>query len=292
MFCSDESVNNLFHYSKMLVDEIALKKEKSNDYILEQYLIFAGMLSYYGFEHIEAIYQAFSKTGFIKTYGLEEDVTHEVNQRRYDRTSFCEVAVLLYNNKYIVQRNIHYLHVPNEKYGDFFEKLVHEINHCVNSALFPICYRNSSPVFRAGVALSFLDNSKQKEGEYLEEAFNTLQTAEIMRHILAFGQYHIDDLSMQTVLERLKDRKPNKLGCGYETITPIIYPLYSHPEFSSLLKEDRISGDLKVIRSSFEQKVGEGSFTELASSIDDVWTSSNPKQLVKATRLVSNYFYR
>ena len=50
MFYSDESVNDLLQYSKSMVDDIASKKTKQNDFLVEQYLIFAGMIAYYGFE--------------------------------------------------------------------------------------------------------------------------------------------------------------------------------------------------------------------------------------------------
>ena len=288
MFYSDDAVNNLLRYSKTFVDDIAKKKTKSNDFILEQYVIFAGMVSYYGFEHIDAIYKAFSKAGFIDDHTpAQEDLK---NQRK--SLAYCAVNIFQRDNKYIVQRDIHHLYSPDEIYGDFFEELVHEVNHCVNSALYPICMRNSLPVYRNGVSISAISSVDYIEAELLEESFNTLQTAEIMNHILSFGEYNIEDPSMRLVLSRLQGRKTNKLGFGYQSITPEIYPLYSHPEFYPLLKENRISGDLQAIRNNFDQRVGAGSFMELASSIDHAWNDNDSRQAGKAYQLVSKYVHR
>lgn len=288
MFYSDEAVNDLLRYSKTFVDEIAKKKTKSNDFIPEQYVIFAGMVSYYGFEHIDAIYKAFSNAGFI-----DDHTPAQKDFENYSQTlAYCAVSILPRDNKYFIQRDIHHLYSPDEIYGDFFEELVHEVNHCVNSAFYPICKRNSLPVFRNGISISAIGSVDYTEAELLEESFNTLQTAEIMNHILSFGQYNIEDPSMRLVLSRLQGRKANKLGFGYQRITPGIYPLYSHPEFYPLLKENRISGDLLAIRNNFDQRVGAGSFMELASSIDHAWNDNDPRQAGKAYQLVSKYVHR
>lgn len=288
MFYSDEAVNGLLRYSKTFVDDIAKKKTKSNDFIPEQYVIFAGMVSYYGFEHIDAIYKAFSNAGFIDDHTpAREDLKNQSKELAY-----CAVNIFKRDNRYVVQRDIHHLYSPDEIYGDFFEELVHEVNHCVNSALYPICKRNSLPVYRNGVSISAIDSFGYVEAELLEESFNTIQTAEIMNHILSFGQYNIEDPSIRLVLSRLQGRKIDKLGFGYQSITPEIYPLYSHPEFYPLLKENRISGDLLAIRNNFDQRVGAGSFMELASSIDHAWNDNDPRQAGKAYQLVSKYVHR
>lgn len=285
MFFSDEAVNNLLYYSKSLVDEIAKKKTKANDFLPEQYVIFAGMISYYGFEQIDAIYKVFSTTGFVA-----DSRKVEKNKKDYE-VAFCEAGISFSNNKYIIRRDIHSLYCPSEPYQEFVEKLVHEINHCVNSVNSPICKRDSMMFYRSGMFLFDIHN-QYEEAHYLEECFNTLQTAEIMNHILSFGQYHIEDSTIKTVLNRLAGKKVDKLGSSYSIITPEIYPLYSHPEFYPLLRNNRISGDLKAIRSNFDQKVGVGSFAELASSIDCAWINRDSQQAGKAYQLVSRYVHR
>lgn len=291
MFCSDEAVNDLLHYSKMCIDEIARKKKKSNDFIVEQYLIFAGMISYYGFEYIDTIYKAFSKSGFVNDPRTIKEFWGDDYLKEHYTPAFCEVGIVSQSNRYVIERDIHHLNCPNEVYGDFFEELVHEINHCINSANSPICKRNSLPVYRTGISITAI-HGIYCEAKYLEEAFNTLQTAEIMNHILSFGQYSIEDSSMRSILNCLAERGTNQLGRGYEIITPEIYPLYSHPNFHQVLKDNRISGDLKTIRNNFDRIVGDGSFFELASSIDQVWNNKDSRQVGKAYQLVSRYVYR
>lgn len=289
MFCSDEAVNDLLRYSKVCIDEIASKKEKSNDFITEQYLIFAGMISYYGFEHITAIYKAFSQSGFVNDFRTIKEFWGDDYLNNIP--AFCGVNVISRTNGYVIQRDIYHLNCPNEVYGDFFEELVHEINHCVNSAISPICKRNSLPVYRTGISIAAIHGTYY-EARYLEEAFNTLQTAEIMNHVLSLRQYNIEDASIKAVLEHLSEKKVYPFGRGYENITPEIYPLYSHPEFHRVLKANRISGDLKTIRNNFDQIVGDGSFFQLASSIDQAWSNKDSDQAGKAYQLVSRYVYR
>lgn len=66
MYYTNEAVNSLFEYSKRFVDQInTTKKFVCPKELREiQYLIFAGMISYYGFEHIQEIYDSFQKAGF------------------------------------------------------------------------------------------------------------------------------------------------------------------------------------------------------------------------------------
>ena len=291
MFCSDDAVNRLFRYSKTLVDDIATKKEKPNDFILEQYLIFAGMVSYYGFEYIDIIYKVFHQVGFIDdNRDIKEILGEEYLQNGYT-PSFCDVNISSVDNKYVIQRNIYHLNYSNEAYRYFIEELVHEVNHCINSTVYPICKRNLLPVYRNGVSIAAI-NGGYREASCLEEGFNTLQSAEIMNHILDFAQYNIEDSSIRGALDRLTDRRKNPFGLGYETITRAIYPLYTHPDFYSLLKNGRISGDLKSIRNDFDQRVGNGSFFELATSIDSVWNDQDLEHTGKVYQLVSKYINR
>lgn len=76
MFQDEAMVNQVLNYSKVLVDQI--EKEKGIHYSLQekskQYLIFAGMLSYYGLESVSVIYKAFQSMNFhilnLSTYDI------------------------------------------------------------------------------------------------------------------------------------------------------------------------------------------------------------------------------
>ena len=86
MFQSEEMVNQVLDYSKILVDQV--EREKGVHYSLKekskQYLIFAGMLSYYGLDNVTVIYEAFKLMNFhISNLSVEEIIEknyHDVSK--------------------------------------------------------------------------------------------------------------------------------------------------------------------------------------------------------------------
>ena len=55
-FTTEESVNYILNYSKMLINEMSKKKARIQDcYKNEQIIILAAMISYYGFENLDTI---------------------------------------------------------------------------------------------------------------------------------------------------------------------------------------------------------------------------------------------
>ena len=281
-FCTDESVNYLLNYSKMMIDEIANKKNCPNDFKEYQYLVFAGMLSYYGFEHLDAIYKAFENTGFIGDNNIQFSDSPVKKAMAY-----CQAEFVLTDSKINVNRNIHCL---NDNCGsiDFLESITHEVNHCINSVMSSICFRNRLPVYRVGVNINSLDGFFN-EAEILEETFNNLQTEEILAHIRSFLNYSIDDLQIKNVLDQFRNPSFNWNVVGYDILLADVRPLYFNPNFYYLLKENRISGDIKEIRRNFDDKAGNGSFLELSKVLDCIWKEEVFEQKNKVYKIVSRY---
>ncbi len=284
MFYSDEGANYLVQYAKSMVDEIAKNKKIPNDFISEQYLIFAGMLAYYGFDHVQEIYDVFKKTAFVSNTGPVETCSNGAFSPAYCQTE----AVPLPGNKFSIKKTIYHTHFRGENYGHFVEVLCHEINHCINSIRHPFCRRNSLPVYRNGINVSYLDSGKE-EAKYLEEAINTIQTGEIMKKIMMLGDYNIKDPTVRSSIRSLANYKVGDLGLGYQTITPIVYPLYCDSEFNYLIKEERISANIRDITDNFDSRVGRDSFYELAEAVDDAWQNRNVSQAKRAYQLVRQY---
>ncbi len=291
MFCSDIAVNNLFQYSKSMIDNIASKKCKQNAFLVEQYLIFAGMLAYYGFEHIDEIYKAFQNTGFVDNLG---DVSYFINDldENCKCPTFCQVNIKSRGRQYFIDRNIHYFSRQNsdDSYSKFMERLVHEVNHCVNSSINPICKRDTKLLYRIGLSLASISND-DVESLALEEGINTLQTAEIMKCIVRFSQYNIDDPAISEALEKLKHVKVRDLGLGYEIITPMLSPLYQNKNFYHLVREGRITGSIKEVREDFDSHVGEGAYFEFSKAVDYSLIRNHNKSeaIEKVLRLEAQY---
>ena len=68
MFTTDEAVNYILNASKMIVDEINKDKNCPKELKEIQYLIFAGMVAYYGYEYIELIHNVTIPTQSLKLF--------------------------------------------------------------------------------------------------------------------------------------------------------------------------------------------------------------------------------
>lgn len=303
MFYSDEAVNRLLDYSKLLVNQINQNMPCPKELKEIQYLIFAGLISYYGFERVEEIYKSFQKTKFFYSKESIIDILARKKctkeQKELERMDFAPKAFFQRKiwmdtrYRYHIDKEIYISDQEQLPFDELLEHITHEVNHIVNFINFPICTRNSKKVLRLGIAIEALDGS-YKEACKLEESFNVLQTAEIMEHILYFTQYDVKDLEIKMALDKIKYAYGKKRpGNGYEYTVPIIRPLYEDKNFNVLLKEGRIDGNIKTIRNHFDAKAGVNSFSKLANEVDGIYKSTDPHnfecKIEQATKIVKQY---
>ena len=88
-------------------------------------------------------------------------------------------------------------------YDRFLEKVVHEINHVVNSVNKPVVLYHGSKSFRIGMSVSEI-GGERGFGRILEESVNVLQTADIMKEILNFSRFKVLDSGIGYVLCRIR----------------------------------------------------------------------------------------
>lgn len=282
MFYTNEAINSLFEYSKRFVDQINNTRNIRCPKELKeiQYLIFAGMVSYYGFEHIQEIYDSFQKTGFHYSKDSVYDLLSKFDKNTAEKfkndpssipKAFLNRTTYLDNfSRYHIQRDVYISDNGDEEYIDLLEYTIHELNHVVNSIKYPICVRDSKKVSRVGLAIVYSEGS---EALSLEESINVLQTTDILLHILNFTQYDVQDQEIKYALDRIKHHYgKERKSTGYEYTVPIVKPLYENKDFNHLLKEKRISADIKYIREEFDSKTKPGSFYKLASKFDEIYS--------------------
>ena len=169
----------------------------------------------------------------------------------------------------------------------FLEKVVHEINHVVNSVNQPIVLYQGVKSFRIGMGVSEIGGSRGF-GRLLEESFNVLQTADIMTEIVGFTQYTILDPEIKEVLDKIKYAYGQKRpGYGYEITAPLIRDLYNNRKFRNLVVGSRLSGLIKPIRIDFDSKVGEGCYYRFCDTINTLdsngrvwWNKSEEEKLI------------
>lgn len=292
-----DDINELLEYSKNAIYYITHFNNFPDEIKSINSLIFAGMISYYGFEHVNEIYNAFLKTNFSYTDKVLYDFVVQqknVTQKMIDFVNNPDVMAFLdYDlrmdefGKYHINRRIYvsqYDRTPDE----FIENLIHEINHVVNSINFPIYVRNSDKIVRTGIALYWL-NSDYSESSSFDEAVNVLQTAEIMEHILDFCDYHINDSEMKYVLDSIKcAHGKSRDGFGYENIVPLVRPLYKDKTFKEVTELGRISGEIKSVREKFDNKTYKGAFLDISNGLDVLMTDINLFEQIKCKNKVKS----
>lgn len=285
MFYTDEAVNSLLSYSKMLVDQLNKYKTCPQQLNALQYVVFAGMISYYGFEYVDTIYRAFAGPNFYYTTSSLEEIMKSNNlfDPGIEKTlGNGEVgAFVLFRlekncfGNLRINRDIYVIDELGTKPDELVEKLIHEVNHVVNSINNPVCIRNGKQAVRNGLSVIEVDDSNRSYN-MLEEAVNVLQSAEIMEHVLAFTQYDIKDPDVKRMLDKIKYAFGSKRdGLGYEVIVPTVRPLFLNPDFKKVVKRQRMVGRIVPIKQNFEDKVGSGSYSEFCKSLDDLEASCN-----------------
>ena len=280
MFYSDDAINSLLNYSKILVNEINQKKNKDVPEELKgiQYLLFAGMISYYGFERISLIYKTFEVTHLIHMKGYTLEQINQLFVQKGGSLSFSNqqnYAFLIRQifrdpmSRFHIQYHIYSFDIA-QSFDSFLEQLVHEVNHVMNSVAVPIGIRQGHMVCRCGLSVYDLEN-RVFDAKNFEESINVLQAAEITNHILDFSNYQIYDPEIRRVVERISHRNIKKrTGFGYDFTVPLLRPLYQDPYFYPLFVEKRISGDTAELHHVFKKKLGEASYTELKKLLDDL----------------------
>lgn len=285
MFTTTEAVNYILDYSKMIIDDINKDKVCPAELKEIQYLIFAGMLSYYGFEEIETIQKAFRTSNFFYTNQSFENYaeTHNIRSPRVSEMmkrgevgAFVQYKADKFMGRYYIGRDVYILNKPGEAPDIFLEKAIHEVNHVVNSINNPICLRKGRKALRIGLYISDLElGDKEMMGVTAEEDFNVLQSAEIMEHILEFSQYHINDPGIRRALQKIKYAYgKSREGIGYAISAPVFKQLYENPHFKYTVKRNRMAGLIKPIRLDFEERLGEGSYNEFCDALDRLDVSS------------------
>ena len=302
MFCTDENVNYILSYAKTLVDNMNKGRNVPRELKSIQYVVFAGLIAHYGFDHVDTIYKAFNSSNFVYTKDSFENITKNfkisgIKESDIGRVgSFVSLSAMpRLDGKMQINRTIYITDNTKDEAPDkFLEKVVHEINHVVNSVNEPIVLYQGVKSFRIGMSVSEI-NGTRGFGRILEESFNVLQTADIMKEIINFSQYDIVDPEIKRGLDKIKYAygRPRN-GYGYEFTTPIVKELYSNNKFKNLVVGSRLSGLINPIRIDFDSKVGEGCYYRFCDAINAIdnkgrvwWDRSDEEKL--ASQYIKKY---
>ena len=298
MFETDEVVNQLFDYSKCMVDSLTKKNSQDEDIKNILYLVFAGMVSYYGYENINDICKAFSnkfiydsKRQFFKYI---KDKNIKVSNINDTMGTFIQRASLKntpFGDYYNVDNTIFIFKSVFYDMIELIDTVVHEYNHLLNSLNKPIVDIDSKIYLRCGLRLTSFDEKNNPVYNYnIEEGMNVLQTMQIVNKILYFSNFSIKDKKLADILNHIKNSDYNSKGHGYESVINLIGPLYQNSSFKSLVNSTRITGNVKTFSDYFDRKTYGGAYNELCSSLDKFAPHHTPRlERVKVKKIINNY---
>lgn len=299
--CYTEKSANLFLEScKDWIDKINEGRDYcSLEFREQQFLIFAGMLSYYGYEYFDEIMETFEETEFFyveidyeefKKENPEFGIEFNDNPIALTRRS---IALELLPPRLISDNTIWLFVQNNCSKIDWLEIIAHEINHVVNSIHKSLKVKGFDVITRTGCSF-FSNRHNARSGLVFEESVNVLQTAEIMNHILGFLNFNIYDDEIRSIFDKYREFVGGKSeGIGYFESVPYVRPLYKDERFNEMLVRTRMNGNIRELQEYFEYKTYEGAYNDLLCSVDKFYFSSEEKELVdgknKVMELVKKY---
>lgn len=298
MAINDKNVNGILDYSKMLVDSLGKRTSKEIKQI--QYLVFAGMIAYYGEEHYREVYEAFKNIDFVsagkditKSFGSLLIVTN-VKEKIKGTNPVAYYAHLYGGNGDNPVGRVYISSDGKFSFADKVEGVTQEVNRVVNAVNKTYVKHGSSKLLRTGLSERQLF-SAESDLSIFEDSVNALQTGEIMNCILEFANHDIDDPELANAVKMIsyfRDREC--VGLGYEFTKALIRPLYEDEEFREVLNDARISGEVGRVGSEFDSKVGSGSFEELMLACEYIEYGSCPDYVLdvngdKINTLIKEY---
>lgn len=277
---TEQSANSFLESCKKYIDKINEGYEYPLEFREQQFLIFAGMLSYYGYEYLNELISTFKDTEFFYIEIDYEDFKKENPDFVID---FAENPIALTRRAIaldliplrLISDNTIWLFVQNDYSPiDWLEIFAHEVNHVVNSINKSLKIKWFDVIGRTGCAL-FSNRLKSRNGLVFEESVNVLQTAEIMNHVLGFLNFSIHDDEIRGIFDKYRGYAGNKrTGIGYGFSVPYIRDLYEDPVFNEVLFFSRMNGDIKDLKDFFECKTYVGAYDNLLGAMDKFYFCS------------------
>ena len=279
---SSEKINSILNYSKMLVDSMS---DGCRDELTRyKYLIFAGMILYYGRENIQVIYDAFLKTDLVlvdeklinffdRCFDFSADVMNEVSALR--------PQAYLSPKEISGRRNIYVSKTGDHSEVGIIYSLIQEYNKVINSINTSSSFKNRYVTGRRGIRYVDSSDGQVKNG-ILEETINAFQTEEIMREVLGFYHYDIGDDELKCMIQSIAFKSDDRdFKSGFEMTMPLVKPLYVDDKFRQLLKEARFNGDVAAIEDLFNSKTQDGGFKKFSMALDSIGIGECPDYVLE-----------
>lgn len=282
---SSKKINDILNYSRMLVDSLSDGVKDELSYY--KYLIFAGMIKYYGREYIDDIYRTFQKSSVIKSKDsilnsfskylcIEESVIEEVSG--LEPIAYLSPSVFVDEMGHLIdsKKNI-YVSFGDSTNMDILFALTSEYNKVLNSVNRSIGKDSNGSFTRRGVSTRRLGGDSSSR--LFEDAINFLQTEDIVREIVDFSTYDISDDELRCSLDTFSKSLRGKYYGNLEAISELVRPLYDDSRFNGVLKISRLNGTINNVKDEFDKVVGNGSFDKMCDAVDSIGFSGCPEYI-------------
>ena len=175
---------------------------------------------------------------------------------------------------------------------------IHEMNHLIkgslNSFYFHKKNNNTFYAYRTGLGTHYCrydhntgDLLGSDEYVLLDEVINTIQATELTQNIFILDGV-IDDLRIQEYIDSL-NKLDTELDFGYEEATRIFRPLWENNNFSKLVEDNIVAGDISNIIDEYEAIVGEDSLSALSIALGIINEADLKQKYGKKYKMAKKY---
>ena len=282
--------------SKTIVSECISKNDENYGlYFLTCY----GLLSKFGDEYLPLIEEFFRNTDFFIEDEPLEYLVYTSGEKDYnyigeDAIGFGKYNVTLNDNfQYVVveRKPKICMTTTNKKSNEKLTIFTHESAHIIKSLINGIFRDSNSVTLRGGLRIWSLDTNDLDAdwihyNDIFDEVLNVFQTADMMEYICQLDPNLLDDetrrfydgLDLDTLSE----------PSGYVRCTPLLKTLWENTSFKSSIETNIVTGQINNIISDFDTITGDGSFSLLSRSIDEVAKGKNKLIKLKSKRIVKS----
>lgn len=298
MKIEDIMANRFVDKCYYLADSALKDKEIPDNMMSLFYTSFIGFVAYYGIDYVEPIYRSYKDTLFLfksKDYIKNCDKKEIKYDQNLTLKAFNEIDFHIRkvgSKKVIVDAKDSI--VLEEEFDDStLICLVHELNHVINSKYKKINNLHAKNILRTGI-VEFSINQEtgdlERKNNLLNEAFNQLQTMEIVDEILLMCEYDIKNPFIRSCLDDLNSKKEEMDASKfYYDVSSFVSPIYHDKKFKNMYTENSLLGNIDLIDKNFITYTG-SSIYEFGELIEEIFCEKPKKEsLKKATSLVKKY---
>lgn len=298
MKIEDIMANGFVDKCYYLADSALKDKEIPSNMKSLLYTSFIGFVAYYGIDYIEPIYRSYKDTPFLfksKDYIKSCDKKENKYDQKLTLKAFNNINFHIRkvgNKKVIVDAEDSI--VLEEKFdANTLICLVHELNHVINSKYKRINNSHSKNILRSGItefSINQETGNLERKNNLLNEAFNQLQTMEIVDEILLICEYDIKNSFIRSCLDNLNSKKEEMDASKfYYDVRSFVSPIYHDKKFKSMYTENSLLGNIDLIDKNFITYTG-SSIYEFGELVEEIFCEEPKKEsLSKATSLIKKY---